>query len=383
MGPMLMDLAALTAGRWTEDERAELATSYRTVASEEPGTSLSHDDFMRALDCCRLQLAVQRFGWARQWTPPATHTTGLARRGASRRRQARALTHGARVNGMTRSTRTAFLLLLVLGWIVPGVVGPDRRRGSRRRDRRDGRPHRGSGGHADRRARGEDHGHDQPGRPLPGGHREPWQDDVDRRGGGLRALDPHGHGDRRGQHDDRRQAAGRDQRHVSMCDGGLVGVSLDSEQNLSGIRLSGKALEALPDDPQSLLQALRLLAATTGTRPDLVIVLRRRPAADAAAAAQGRHPERADQCESVFRRVRRAGSEPRGDPDQAGVRALSRQRTDRFQRRAVEQAGSLRAKPGELPDPHLSRATSADRSCATAGACSPMAAAGNRTTTWW
>src|SRR5262245_22080280 len=52
--------------------------------------------------------------------------------------------------------------------------------------------------------------------------------------------------------------------------GGLVRLSLDSDQNLSGIRLSGKALEALPDDPESLLQALRLLAATTGTRPDLV-----------------------------------------------------------------------------------------------------------------
>src|SRR5688500_14436847 len=53
--------------------------------------------------------------------------------------------------------------------------------------------------------------------------------------------------------------------------GSLVGVSLDSEQNLSGIRLSGKALEALPDDPQSLMDAIRLLAATTGTRPDLVV----------------------------------------------------------------------------------------------------------------
>jgi len=52
--------------------------------------------------------------------------------------------------------------------------------------------------------------------------------------------------------------------------GGLVGVSLDSQQNLSGIRLSGRALEGLPSDPESLLQALRLLAATTGTRPDLV-----------------------------------------------------------------------------------------------------------------
>jgi hypothetical protein len=51
---------------------------------------------------------------------------------------------------------------------------------------------------------------------------------------------------------------------------GLVRVSLDSDQNLSGIRLSDKILEALPDDPDSLLQALRLLAATTGTRADLV-----------------------------------------------------------------------------------------------------------------
>ncbi len=52
--------------------------------------------------------------------------------------------------------------------------------------------------------------------------------------------------------------------------GGMVRVSLDSDQNLSGIRLSGKALEALPDDPESLLQALRLLASSTGTRLDMV-----------------------------------------------------------------------------------------------------------------
>lgn len=74
IGPMLMDLAALTAGRWTEAERAELAVSYRAAANGDGGTSLSHADFMRALDCCRLQLAVQRLGWARRWTPPATHT---------------------------------------------------------------------------------------------------------------------------------------------------------------------------------------------------------------------------------------------------------------------------------------------------------------------
>jgi hypothetical protein len=56
-----------------------------------------------------------------------------------------------------------------------------------------------------------------------------------------------------------------------VVEGGLVGVSLDSDQNLSGIRLSGHALDALPNDPESLVQSLRLLAASTGTRPDQVI----------------------------------------------------------------------------------------------------------------
>ena len=73
-GPMLMDLAALTAGRWTEGERADLAISYRVVAGEEGLTAQPFDAFMRGLECCRLQLAVQRLGWARQWTPPATQS---------------------------------------------------------------------------------------------------------------------------------------------------------------------------------------------------------------------------------------------------------------------------------------------------------------------
>ena len=87
MGPMLMDLAALTSGSWTEDQRAELAISYRTVVSGERESRQSRDGFMRALDCCRLQLAAQLLGWARRWTPPATHTQdwlGEALRAADR-----------------------------------------------------------------------------------------------------------------------------------------------------------------------------------------------------------------------------------------------------------------------------------------------------------
>jgi aminoglycoside phosphotransferase (APT) family kinase protein len=74
MGPALMDLAALTAGRWTEEQRAQLAIGYRTVISRNEGTVQTDANFMRALDCCRLQLAVRLLGYAREWTPPATHT---------------------------------------------------------------------------------------------------------------------------------------------------------------------------------------------------------------------------------------------------------------------------------------------------------------------
>jgi len=73
LGPMLMDLAALTAGSWTEDQRADLAASYERAAGHETRTWRAHGGFTRALDCCRLQLAIQRLGWAKEWTPPATH----------------------------------------------------------------------------------------------------------------------------------------------------------------------------------------------------------------------------------------------------------------------------------------------------------------------
>jgi aminoglycoside phosphotransferase (APT) family kinase protein len=74
VGPVLMDLAALTAGRWTQDERTQLASAYRTAAAGLTHAPPPPDDFMRALDCCRLQLAVERLGWARRWTPPVTHS---------------------------------------------------------------------------------------------------------------------------------------------------------------------------------------------------------------------------------------------------------------------------------------------------------------------
>ena len=134
MGPMLMDLAALTAGRWTEDERAELAISYPQHGQR------GNEDFAVARDLhAGTRLLPPAARRAAPWMGEPVDAsgnpyTGLARRGASRRRQARALT------GMVPGDRP---------WIVFGssrarlhgaaCPGPDRLEVRRRRDRRERR----------------------------------------------------------------------------------------------------------------------------------------------------------------------------------------------------------------------------------------------------
>jgi aminoglycoside phosphotransferase (APT) family kinase protein len=61
LGPGLMDLAALTAGKWSDQQRTALALAYQ------PDLSLE------LLDFCRLQVAVQWLGWAPDWSPPPEH----------------------------------------------------------------------------------------------------------------------------------------------------------------------------------------------------------------------------------------------------------------------------------------------------------------------
>lgn len=75
IGPGLLDLAALTVGRWTETERARLAAAYRSAAGSRAETAgnLSDEGFGRALDCARLHLAVQWLGWEPRWEPPVEH----------------------------------------------------------------------------------------------------------------------------------------------------------------------------------------------------------------------------------------------------------------------------------------------------------------------
>jgi hypothetical protein len=74
VGPGLIDLAALTAGGWTAEEKAALSMAYHAgLAPHAVGRWAEPEEFLLALDHCRLHLAVQWLGWASGWTPPPEH----------------------------------------------------------------------------------------------------------------------------------------------------------------------------------------------------------------------------------------------------------------------------------------------------------------------
>jgi Phosphotransferase enzyme family len=71
IGPSLVDLAALTAGRWRNDEPLDLAAAYCAALPVELRSSWA--DFLQGLQLCRVHVAVQWLGWSRTWSPPEAH----------------------------------------------------------------------------------------------------------------------------------------------------------------------------------------------------------------------------------------------------------------------------------------------------------------------
>jgi aminoglycoside phosphotransferase (APT) family kinase protein len=71
VGPGLVDLAALTIGKWTEQERHALALAY--LSADGPRDGSDAEDLLEALALFRLHLAVQWLGWEPSWSPPAEH----------------------------------------------------------------------------------------------------------------------------------------------------------------------------------------------------------------------------------------------------------------------------------------------------------------------
>jgi hypothetical protein len=70
VGPGLLDLAALTAGRWGEAERMEIAEAYRDEMEVVTGRTVPEEEFLGSLDLCRLHVAIQWLGWSPSWSAP-------------------------------------------------------------------------------------------------------------------------------------------------------------------------------------------------------------------------------------------------------------------------------------------------------------------------
>jgi hypothetical protein len=70
----LIDLAALTSGTWTSDQRKRLVTAYRDGLEPFQGWPPPVDELLELVDYCQLHLAVQWLGWAGDWSPPETHS---------------------------------------------------------------------------------------------------------------------------------------------------------------------------------------------------------------------------------------------------------------------------------------------------------------------
>lgn len=73
-GPALIDLAALVAGRWDEEQRSAMVRAYWSGLNDAQRNSWgTKRDFQRTLIGCRLHLAVQMLGRPPEWEPPAEH----------------------------------------------------------------------------------------------------------------------------------------------------------------------------------------------------------------------------------------------------------------------------------------------------------------------
>lgn len=74
-GPALIDLAALTAGKWSGQERSSIVTAY----VEARQGSMDTANLRSELACCRLVLALRWLGWSQEWEPPPEHAQDWVR----------------------------------------------------------------------------------------------------------------------------------------------------------------------------------------------------------------------------------------------------------------------------------------------------------------
>jgi hypothetical protein len=71
IGPGLVDLACLLAGRWTDDERADVADIYFRELARRGVDVPPREQYLMDLDFCLVHLSIRNLGWSRDWVPPA------------------------------------------------------------------------------------------------------------------------------------------------------------------------------------------------------------------------------------------------------------------------------------------------------------------------
>lgn len=73
VGPGLVDLAGLTSGGWTAEQKAAMALAYYRALPVEMQAARDEATFLADLECCRLHQAVQWLGWSSGWKPVEEH----------------------------------------------------------------------------------------------------------------------------------------------------------------------------------------------------------------------------------------------------------------------------------------------------------------------
>ena len=79
VAPGLIDLAALTSGKWKNEQKVAMVAAYREALKPTKNWPPSLADLLEAVDYCQLHLSVQMLGWASDWSPPAQHAQNWLR----------------------------------------------------------------------------------------------------------------------------------------------------------------------------------------------------------------------------------------------------------------------------------------------------------------
>ena len=73
IGPGRVDLAGLTSGGWTQEEKDAMARAYYDALPAGSPAKADWQGFLEDLEYCRLAQAVQWLGWSPLWEPPPEH----------------------------------------------------------------------------------------------------------------------------------------------------------------------------------------------------------------------------------------------------------------------------------------------------------------------